>query len=45
MTYFSIGKKSTDHFNKNDYNVIDSRDELFNELTFETSIFFNDEYL
>ena len=32
---FSIGKKSTDHFNKNDYNVIDSRDELFNELTFE----------
>ena len=32
---FSIGKKSTDHFSKNNYNVIDSRDELFNDLTFE----------
>ena len=31
----SIGKKSTEHFTKNDFNVVSTHDALFNGLTFE----------
>jgi F-type H+-transporting ATPase subunit gamma len=31
----SIGKKSSEHFTKNDFNVISTHDALFNDLTFE----------
>ena len=31
----SIGKKSSEHFLKNNFNIIGSHDELFNDLTFE----------
>lgn len=31
----SIGKKSTEHFTKNDFNVVSTHDALFNDLTFE----------
>ena len=32
---FSIGKKSSEHFDKNGFNVTDKKDGLFSELTFE----------
>ena len=32
---FSIGKKSSEHFSKKDYNVLSSHDDLYNEITFE----------
>ena len=31
----SIGKKSSEHFTKNDFNVVSTHDDLFNDLTFE----------
>jgi len=31
----SIGKKSSEHFTKNDFNVVSTHDALFNDLTFE----------
>ena len=31
----SIGKKSSEHFTKNDFNVVSTHDTLFNDLTFE----------
>tara|TARA_B100000768_G_scaffold168750_1_gene173839 strand:+ start:331 stop:1194 length:864 start_codon:yes stop_codon:yes gene_type:complete len=31
----SIGKKSSEHFTKNDFNVVSTHDNLFNDLTFE----------
>ena len=31
----SIGKKSSEHFTKNDFNVVSSHDALFNDLTFD----------
>ena len=33
----SIGKKSTEHFEKNGYNVISSHDGLYSDLTFENT--------
>ena len=35
ISILSIGKKSSEHFLKNNFNVIGSHDELFNDLTFE----------
>ena len=31
----SIGKKSSEHFTKNDFNVVSTHDALFNDLTFD----------
>tara|TARA_B100000902_G_scaffold399488_1_gene470585 strand:- start:2521 stop:3381 length:861 start_codon:yes stop_codon:yes gene_type:complete len=31
----SIGKKSSEHFQKNDFNVVSSHDELFGDLTYD----------
>jgi len=31
----SIGKKSSEHFTKNDFNVVSTHDTLFNDLTFD----------
>ena len=31
----SIGKKSSEHFTKNDFNVVSTHDDLFNDLTFD----------
>lgn len=31
----SIGKKSSEHFTKNDFNVVSTHDTLYNDLTFE----------
>lgn len=35
ISILSIGKKSSEHFSKNNFNIIGSQDELFNDLTFE----------
>ena len=35
ISILSIGKKSSEHFLKNNFNIIGSHDELFNDLTFE----------
>ena len=35
ISILSIGKKSSEHFLKNNFNVIGSHDELFNDLTFD----------
>ena len=35
ISILSIGKKSSEHFSKNNFNIIGSHDELFNDLTFE----------
>lgn len=35
ISILSIGKKSSEHFSKNNFNIIGSHDELFNNLTFE----------
>jgi F-type H+-transporting ATPase subunit gamma len=35
ISILSIGKKSSEHFSKNNFNIIGSHDELFNELTFD----------
>ena len=36
VSILSIGKKSSEHFRKNDFNVISSHDALFGDLTFES---------
>ena len=36
VSILSIGKKSSEHFQKNDFNVISSHDALFGDLTFES---------
>ncbi len=36
VSILSIGKKSSEHFRKNDFNVISSHDTLFGDLTFES---------
>lgn len=35
ISILSIGKKSSEHFSKNKFNIIGSHDELFNDLTFD----------
>ena len=35
VSLITIGKKATDYFRKRNYRVVDSRDDLFNDLTFE----------
>jgi len=35
VAVLSIGKKSSEHFRKNDFNVASSHDALFNDLTFD----------
>jgi F-type H+-transporting ATPase subunit gamma len=35
VSLLSIGKKSSEHFRKNDFNVVSSHDELFGDLTFD----------
>ena len=35
VAVLSIGKKSSEHFIKNDFNVASSHDDLFNDLTFD----------
>ncbi|MDG2086854.1 MAG: ATP synthase F1 subunit gamma [Flavobacteriales bacterium] len=35
ISILSIGKKSSEHFSKNNFNIIGSHDELLNDLTFE----------
>ena len=35
VAVLSIGKKSSEHFSKNNYNVASSHDALFNDLTFD----------
>ena len=35
ISILSIGKKSSEHFSNNNFNIIGSHDELFNDLTFE----------
>jgi len=35
VAVLSIGKKSSEHFRKNDFNVTSSHDALFNDLTFD----------
>lgn len=35
ISILSIGKKSSEHFSKNNFNIIGNHDELFNDLTFD----------
>jgi F-type H+-transporting ATPase subunit gamma len=35
ISILSIGKKSSEHFSKNKFNIVGSHDELFNDLTFD----------
>ena len=35
VSIISIGKKSTEHFEKKGFNIIDSHDSIFNDLSFE----------
>jgi F-type H+-transporting ATPase subunit gamma len=37
VSVLSIGKKSSEHFRKNDFNVVSSHDELFSDLTFDNA--------
>ena len=37
VSLICIGKKASDYFNKNNYNVISTHDELYSDLTFENT--------
>ena len=37
VDFLSIGKKSSEHFTKNDYNVVSTHDDLYSDLTFNNT--------
>lgn len=45
ISILSIGKKSSEHFSKNKFNIIGSHDELFNDLTFDKVSFIADDVM